>query len=130
MLMVLAIALVLCLATTSESGAQGKGKSPPKKFVPGEDHLKNKARWEWRILSASGKQLDKGTFMGYVDGRICHGSNQKQVGSWESTGKGSLTATFTWPRLKGAWDLQLTGAKVPTYEGKPKGAKGEEEKLL
>jgi len=52
----LTASLFFCLPATSESQAG-------KKFVAGEDHLKNKARWEWKLLDGK-KVVDKGTFMG------------------------------------------------------------------
>jgi hypothetical protein len=115
---VLAMTLALCLLAPSESGGQGNGKdkAPERKYVPGENHLKGKARWEWHLLSG-GKEVDKGTFMGYVDGTIKHGTDQKQVGTWKSNGPDSVSVTFTWPRLKGSWEFRRVEAKVPTYEG-------------
>src|SRR5262249_25385888 len=129
MLVVLATTLALCLLTPSESGGQGTGKTPEPKYVPGEDHLKGKARWEWHLQSPAGKELDTGTFMGYVNGRICHAQQQKQVGTWKSTGQVPVSVTFTWPRLKGTWVLRLTSAKPPTYEGILKTTKKKGERL-
>jgi hypothetical protein len=118
-LIVVATALGLWLLATPESGGQGKDKAPEPKYVQGEDHLKGKARWEWQLLDSGGKELDKGTFMGYVDGKICHGTEQKQVGTWKSTAKGTLAVSFTWPRLKGNWNFKLVNNNPPTYEAAP-----------
>lgn len=120
--------LLLCLPSTSESGG-GKAKSKDKTgntptekpYVQGEDHLKDKARWNWTLLD-NGKEADKGTFMGYVDGKIKHGTTQEDVGTWKSTAKGTVSVNFTWPRLKGAWEFKMVKAEPPTYDGKMKGA--------
>ena len=114
--------LVLCLPTSSESGSKPRNKSVEKKFQQGENNLKGRARWEWTLLE-DGKQVDKGTFMGYVDGRICHGREQKEVGSWKwvkAKAKDKINATFTYPKLAGSWNFVLVKTRPPTYEGKAK----------
>jgi hypothetical protein len=110
--------LMLVLPATSESGGN---KNPDKKFKPGEDHLKNKARWQW-TLQEGGKEVDKGTFMGYTDGKICHGEDQKQIGNWKKTKTvGTLAVTFNYPRLEGSWTFVMTRGVPPTYDCKDKG---------
>lgn len=115
-------ALLLCLPARSESGGKNKktdkaDKTAEKKFESGQDHLKGRARWEWKLYEGN-KKVDDGTFMGYVDGRICHGKDQVLVGNWKfADAKDAVSVTFTWPRLKGTFLMQMTRGDPPTYEG-------------
>jgi hypothetical protein len=118
---VLATLLVCCPGYSQTEKGKDKDKKAEKKAG---DNLPGKARWEWKLFDKGDRTpVESGTFMGYLDGRICHGKKQNEVGSWKWTGTDTVTATFTFPKLEGTWDLQRLKGKVPTFEGFRKGKK-------
>jgi hypothetical protein len=104
-----AAALLLVLPGESESGGKDKSKpAPPPKST----------RWQWKVTEGD-KKVDEGTFKGYTDGSIRWGKDQINVGSWKFSGGGkdAITATFTFARLKGSWNVKLITPHPPVWEG-------------
>lgn len=112
---VMYVSLALCVAGLTSAHA-----APPD-LIPGA------ARWEWTL--GTGKNAEMGTFKGYQDGTIKHGTAQKLVGNWKPVGTDSIHVKFTDGPLHGEVTLKRTVAKIITFEGKLN-KKGKDEKLV
>jgi len=117
-LLFVASAAAFLAASVDPVEAGKKDKKDPKKFKEGEEHLKNRARWEWTVSGAKDKKAETGKFSAYVDGEVKHGTPQVLVGTWKSLEAGVVRAEFTKGPLQGGTVvLRRVEAKVPTYEG-------------
>jgi len=80
----------------------------------GDDILKGRARWEWTLTNAKGKQ-ERGKYMGYVDGRLMHAD--RPIGTWKSLSPTEVHVVFTSGPLEGTVDLRITRQAPLTCEG-------------
>jgi len=108
-----------------------KDEPPPKKKgdADGKNGMKDRARWEWQLLDEKGKTAQVGTFMGYLDGTLKQGKDQKQIGTSKED-KDKIKATITEGPLKGVLTLTLVDRKPLKYNGELVRSDGTKAKLV
>lgn len=109
-LAVLSLAVVCSLAI-ADPKTKDKSKGDPDR----KDDLKGRARWEWVIRDDKGKDVENGTFMGYVNGDIYHG--KEKIGTFTIPAKNQVKVTFVNGKLIGTCDMQLKIVRPATFEG-------------
>lgn len=114
---------IACLTLVSLAFVGGPVHSGGKaKDLDKKNNLQNRARWEWILENDKGKQLDFGTFMGYIGGEIKHGNNH--IGTFKIVDNNSIRVFITEGKLQGRWELNQTRTRPVTFEGDMVGKEG------
>ena len=123
------VTAALAVAFATAPTAVGDPPAKQKGDADGHNDHPNKARWEWKILDNQGKSTQTGTFMGYRDGTVKHGKEQKQIGSFK-TEQGQLKVKFTSGPLAGEATMVLAERKPIKYSGELTKGDGSKVKLV